>query len=128
MVLVSNPIGTSAQLPNGLCSAEDLACHLQDDNLVGIVEGVANLGECLENQNEADFVTYFGQSGFPFINTCLFYSACDSLDPCDDCLTLDLTSTCISTNCSAPIEGTLGSNLISVVDDISDRETCDKLC
>ena len=48
-------------------------------------------------------------------------------DPCEDCLTKDLTSSCI-TDCSAPIEGTLGSNLINVIDDVSDKETCDKLC
>ena len=30
--------------------------------------------------------------------------------------------------CSAPIEGTLGPNVIRVVDDVSDEETCDKLC
>ena len=78
-ILVSNPISTLAQLPNGECSAEDLVCHIQDDNLVGIVEGTANLEECLETQNEADFVTYFGPSGFPFVNSCLFFSACETL-------------------------------------------------
>ena len=30
--------------------------------------------------------------------------------------------------CSAPIEGTLGSNIINVIEDVSDQETCDKLC
>ena len=79
MALIFSPISTSAQLPNGQCSAEDLVCRLQDDNLVGIVEGVANLGECLETPpNEANFVTYFGPSGFPFVNSCLFFSACDT--------------------------------------------------
>ena len=78
-LLIFNPISTSAQLPNGQCSAEDLVCRIQDDNLVGIVEGVANLGECLETPpNEANFVTYFGPSGFPFVNSCLFFSACDT--------------------------------------------------
>ena len=77
--LIFNPIGTSAQLPNGQCSAQDVVCEVQDDNLVGIISGVANLAECLETQNEADFVTHFGPSGFPFINSCLFFSACDTL-------------------------------------------------
>ena len=79
MALIFNPISTSAQLPNGQCSAEDLACRLQDDNLVGIVEGVANLGECLETQNEAEYVTFFGPLGYPFTSSCVFFSSCDSL-------------------------------------------------
>ena len=78
-ILVSNPIITLAKLPKGQCSAEGLVCRLQDDNLVGIVEGVENLTECLETPNEANFVTYFGPSGFPFVNSCLFFSACDTL-------------------------------------------------
>ena len=79
IILVSSPNSTLAKLPNGKCSAEDLVCHLQDDNLVGIIEGVVNLTECQETPNEANFVTYFGTSGFPFVNSCLSFSACDSL-------------------------------------------------
>ena len=79
MALIFNPISTSAQLPNGQCSAEDLVCEVQDNNLVGIISGVANLAECLETQNEAGYVTYFGPSGFPFINSCVFFSACDTI-------------------------------------------------
>ena len=79
MALISNPIETFAQLPNGQCSAEDLVCELRDDNLLGIINGVASLTECLETQNEADFVTYFGSSGFPFAESCLFFTACDTL-------------------------------------------------
>ena len=30
--------------------------------------------------------------------------------------------------CSAPVEGTMGSNMINVIDEVSDKETCDKLC
>ena len=40
----------------------------------------------------------------------------------------NLTSAAVIADCSAPIEGTLGSNLIRVVEDIFDKETCDKLC
>ena len=63
-------------------------------------------------------------------------------DPCEDCQTQDLRSSCNPTTptptttttptptiyCSAQIEGPLGSNLISVIDGVSDEETCDKLC
>ena len=79
LAFVYNPIGTWAQLPNGQCSAEDLVCEVQDNNLVGIISVVANLAECLETQNEAGYVTYFGPSGFPFVSSCLFFSACDTL-------------------------------------------------
>jgi hypothetical protein len=77
--------------------------------------------------NEAAFVSYFGPVGFPFIKSCLYFSSCNTLDICEDCVTQDLASSCI-TYCSAPIEGTLGANLISVIGDVSDESTCKQRC
>ena len=48
-------------------------------------------------------------------------------DPCEGCLTQDLTLSCTS-KCSALIEGTLGDNLLNVIGGVSDEETCDRLC
>ena len=72
-------------------------------------------------------MSYFGPSGFPFVKSCLYFSSCDTLDPCEDCVTQDLASSCV-TYCSAPIEGTLGANLISVIGDVSDETTCKQRC
>ena len=61
----------------------------------GIISEVQNLTECLETPNEAAFVSYFGPAGFPFIDSCLYFSSCDTLDPCEDCVTQDLSSACV---------------------------------
>ena len=39
LVFVSPPVAR-ALLPNGDCSAEDLTCQLDSDNVVGIISGV----------------------------------------------------------------------------------------
>ena len=49
-------------------------------------------------------------------------------DPCEDCLTQDLRYPCNATYCSAAIEGTLGTNLISVIGEVADEAKCQQLC
>ena len=125
IVLLSNPIGIGAQLRP--CSTEDAYCQIEGDNLQGVISEAQNLTECLETANEAAFVSYFGPLGFPFVDSCLYFSSCDILNPCENCTTQDLSSYCI-TYCSAPIEGTVGANLISVIGDVSDESTCKQMC
>ena len=82
-----------AQLPNGECTANNVSCRIQGDNLQGIDTDISDLSECLDNAGTLpNFVSYFGPAGFPFVNTCLYYSSCDTLDVCEDCQTVDITS------------------------------------
>ena len=46
LFLILAPNLCLAQLPNGLCAAKDVACELQDDNVVEIVGGVSDVEEC----------------------------------------------------------------------------------
>ena len=41
-------------------------------------------------------------------------------DPCEDCTTQDVT--CATPFCTAPIEGTLGANLVAVIDNVESEE------
>ena len=70
-----------APIPDGICLVEDLACEIADDNLVGMASGVSNITECLEDATayNASHVTYFGPNGFPFVDSCLYFNACDIL-------------------------------------------------
>ena len=78
--LCNDSVGDEAPLPDDPCITEDFACEIEEDNLVGIVDGASNITECLQNDAyEANYVTYFGPSGFPFVDTCLFFNACDIL-------------------------------------------------
>ena len=121
--LLFSIIGTVAVLPNGLCSAENVTCEIANDNLVGIVDGASNATEC-RDISENGYYTYFGPSGFPFTNSCLFFSSCEKLDQCSDCFTEETSCKF----CNAAVEGNLGSNLISVIDDVSDEGHCDESC
>ena len=125
ILLLSKPRGIGAQLRP--CTTEGEYCQIEGDNLLGIINEAQNLTECLEAANEAAFVSYFGPSGFPFVDSCLYFSSCDILNPCENCTTQDLSSYCI-TFCSAPIEGSLGTNLITVIGDVSDEPTCKQSC
>ena len=93
ITFLTNPIGIGGQSTQ--CSTVDAYCRIEGDNLQGIVSEVQNLTECLETPNEAAFVSYFGPAGFPFIDSCLYFLSCDTLDLCEDCVTQDLTSACV---------------------------------
>ena len=97
-------------LPNGQCSATNMSCELESNNVIGIINGVANAEECNQQCLDAGFCevfTYYGPSGVPFRDACILLSDCLVLDPCEDCLTEDIGSDCTNT-CTAPIEGILG--------------------
>ena len=126
-ILLSYPSGIEAQLPNGECTANNVSCQIEGDNLLGIAADISDLNDCLDDAGTLpNFVSHFGPAGFPFVNTCLYYSSCNALDVCEDCQTVDITSSC--TTCSAPVEGSLSSNLVNIVSDIPDDLTCKQSC
>ena len=45
--------------------------------------------------------SYYGPAGIPYVETCLLFSYCTTLDPCVNCYTEDFE--CIF--CNAPVEG-----------------------
>ena len=106
-------------LPNGECSADNMTCKLEDNNVIGIINGVASVEECShqcsnDNSTFCEVFTYFGPSGVPFRDTCLLLRECLVLDPCEDCFTEDIGSDCTNT-CTAPVEGILGRLFLSPV-------------
>ena len=44
--LILFPHVTFGVLPNGECSAEEMVCELDNSNVIGIINGVANAEEC----------------------------------------------------------------------------------
>ena len=80
-----------AVLPNGECSATNMSCELESNNVIGIINGVADAEECnqqcLDNSGFCEVYTYYGSSGVPFRDACILLSDCLVLDPCEDCLT-----------------------------------------
>ena len=109
-----------AQLPNGACSIEEASCEIQEDNLLGILSGISSAEECRQacenNSTTCQYFSYYGETSFPFIETCLLFDSCPVLNPCTDCLTEELD--CFDAFCEAPVEGSLGDNLIQVLGNI----------
>ena len=103
----------------------------QNDNLIGIISGVASIEECkqycLDSETDCGTFTYYGQEGAPFLETCLLYTECYTLSPCQDCYTQELKDAC-SLFCNAPIEGLIGDNLIRVIGDIYEENSCVAEC
>ena len=102
-----------AVLPNGQCLATNMSCELESNNVIGIINGVANAEECSQEclDNRCKVFTYFGPSGVPFRDSCILLSDCLVLDPCEDCLIEDIGSDCTNiciAPVEAPVEGILG--------------------
>ena len=94
ITFITNPIGIGGRSTQ--CNTVDAYCRIEGDNFQGFISGAQNLTDCMESANEADaFVSYFGPAGFPFVDSCLYFSSCDTLDPCEDCVTQDLSSACV---------------------------------
>ena len=122
------PSFSTASLPNGECSVLNMTCQLDNDNVVGIINGVTNQQECMDlcHDNSTDCIvySYYSSDGYPFVDTCLLFSNCTILEPAEDCITAE--SPCIRF-CHAPIEGVLGSNLIDFVSSVSEA-ACEAEC
>ena len=120
---------TGAVLPNGQCSVEGMTCEFQDENLIGIIDGVMSAEECKQecknNSTECRVYSYYGLAGAPFSDTCLLFRECQVLDPVEECFTEDIDCVIF---CNAPVEGQLGSeNLLDIVSDINEGD-CEDLC
>ena len=76
---LANPIGILAQQPREDCSTAGGYCRITGDNLLGIVSEVSSLTECIGLAGEAAFATHYGPSGFPYVDSCLLFSTCDTL-------------------------------------------------
>ena len=115
-----------ADLPNGECTASGFTCEL--DYVLGIVNNVASEGECQQicqdNSTGCTIFSYYGQAGVPFQDTCILFSDCATLDPCQDCYTEDVKCGLF---CDAPVEGILGDNLIDFVLDVTEAD-CEAEC
>ena len=120
-LLMLFPSVTLALLPNGQCSVRDMACQLESDNVIGIINGVTSAEECKmeceDDSNNCKVYSHYGPDGYPFVDSCLLFNNCEVLEPVDDCFTEEVEC---SRYCNAPIEGVLGDNLINFVTSVSE--------
>ena len=69
-----------AVLPNGECSASNQTCELEDNNVIGILNGINSVEECrqqcLDNNGFCTVFSHYNSAGAPFRDTCLLLSDC----------------------------------------------------
>ena len=110
-------------LPDGLCSVDGLACEMHD-NTIAILPNVPTMEECrllCQDQDNCNYISHFGAVSFPFVETCMLFSACDTLHEYSNCSTEERACW---TLCSEPLESQLGENLVQFIPDIVDEFAC----
>ena len=127
-LLILLPLFTFADLPNGECSASGSTCELENDNVIDIIYNVASEEECRQECKDistgCSVFSYYGPAGVPYRDTCLLFSNCTILDPCEDCYTEEWEC---GKFCKAPVEGILNDNQIGFIVDVSE-EACEAEC
>ena len=102
------------------------------DNIISIVNGVSTVVLCRQlchGEPACAFLTFYGPESFPFSETCVLYSSCESLYPCEDCLTEE--ASCLPVEfqvCSSPVESHLGENMLQFLTNIENEAACKGEC
>ena len=120
----------SSGLPGGVCLLEDQACGMHD-NVVAIINNINNLEECThlcQDEVNCNFVTFYGQTSFPFSDTCIMFSSCDDLVDCVDCISEDSTCKEVSCTASEMLESKIDDNLVSFIPDLPEEKDCRRKC
>jgi len=119
-----------AVLPNGECSASNKTCELENNNVIGILNGIYSVEECrqqcLDNNGFCTVFSHYNSAGAPFRDTCILLSDCLVLDTCVECYTEDVRSDC-TVSCTAAVEGIIGDNLVDFAVDLT-KEACASEC
>ena len=113
--------------PSSPCFVEDQACDI-GDNLDAMTSNVLSVEMCREicyDNPRCSFFSYYGSHSFPFHETCMIFSSCSLLHPCDDCQTED--SYCYR-SCGDRIEGSIGNNLVELRPNVNNETECKFIC
>ena len=117
-----------AELPNGECDVTGSTCELENDNVIGIIFDIASEEECQkeceDDSTDCRVYAYYGPDGVPYRDTCILFSNCTTLGPCEDCFTEELKC---GIYCQAPVEGVLGDNQLDFIVDVSEA-ACEAEC
>ena len=81
--------------------------------------------EICEDQDQCQFITYFNASASPFSNICQSFKTCDSVVPCENCVSQNMD--CFRT-CGSNIVGQMDENIIDGVFGVQSELNCKELC
>ena len=91
------------------CTSDNVACEGHNDNFLDTIGGLATIEECRQlcyDNEDCQFITYYGQESFPFQELCYLLKSCEETHACDDCVSE--TRAC---------HQLCGSNVVGVIDE-----------
>ena len=71
------------------CSSPGVECEYNEQNYIDTESQVPSEEECrsiCDDQDQCQFITYFNSSASPFSNICRSLKTCDSVIPCENCV------------------------------------------
>merc|ERR1719378_623099 len=112
------------------CQSNNAACDNHGDNLIESLPGIETLWECRElcsdNPNYGcEFLTYFGDSAFPFKNFCQLFRSCETTVDCTGCVTE--VRGC-SGGCSNNVIGAIEDNFVDYITNLPSESACINEC
>jgi len=112
------------------CQSNNTACDNHGDNLIESLPGIETLWECRElcsdNPNYGcEFLTYFGDSAFPFKNFCQLFRSCETTVDCTGCVTE--VRGCFG-SCSNNVIGAIEDNFVDYITNLPSESACINEC
>merc|ERR1712013_135877 len=90
--------------------------------------GIETISECRQlcyDDDDCEFITYYGANGFPLGNFCEIFKKCEKTLSCSDCTSE--TKGCYKL-CSKNIIGAINENFLEMIPDIESEDGCRELC
>ena len=110
------------------CATDNVACDVLDDNGLDSFGGVANIEECRQlcyDNDDCQFITYYGLDSFPFYEVCYLFNSCEETHPCSDCVSE--TRSCYQT-CGTNVVGGIDDNLLESYGGVETEAECRDHC
>ena len=107
------------------CSSDNVACN---DNGLDSIGGVADIEECRQlcyDNDDCQFITYYGPDSFPLRETCFLLSSCEETHTCTDCISE--TKSCYQT-CGTNVVGVIDDNNLATFFDVEIEGDCREHC
>ena len=110
------------------CSSESVECEYNSTNLIDIVIQVPTLAECRQlckDEEQCEFITYYGDTASPVSHLCMLFRSCDATNSCSSCVSENIG--CYEM-CGTNVLGHMDENLLDVVPDILTELDCKQEC
>ena len=111
-----------------ICSKENSEC-IHGNGPSDVIFNVPSIDECRQlclDDVYCSFITYYHSDGFPGNKMCLLYRECDTVEPCTNCESEDMS--CFTMGSIGKVVGTFGDNALEAIKDVYSAVACKEKC